>query len=95
MSTNLYARAENWAHHLYRDSVDRKDAAGFAAVFAEDGTLRFGNEEPLHGRPAIEAAIAHFFQARSRCSTSSPRSPAMATRSSLKPSSLITGTMVA
>ena len=54
---------ENWARKLYSESVDRKDAAGFAAVFAEDATLRFGNEKPIRGRTEIEAAIAQFFQA--------------------------------
>ncbi len=63
MSANSQPGFESWAHHLYRDSVDKKDAAAFAAVFAEDGTLRFGNEPPLHGRSAIEIAIAHFFEA--------------------------------
>lgn len=54
---------ERWAHTLYADHVDHKDAAAFAAVFTDDATLRFGNAEPLHGRAAIEEAIAHFFTA--------------------------------
>jgi ketosteroid isomerase-like protein len=57
------AAAEEWAHHLYRDAVDRKDAAGYAAAFVEDGWLRFGNNEPIVGRATIEAAIAGFFGA--------------------------------
>lgn len=63
MTSSLsHTKAESWARALYRDSVDRKDAAGFAAAFAEDGTLRFGNEPALIGRPQIEHAIAQFFQ---------------------------------
>jgi ketosteroid isomerase-like protein len=57
------AEATAWAGRLYDDAVDRKDAAGFAAVFTEDAWLRFGNNEPLIGRANIEAAIAGFFQA--------------------------------
>ncbi len=55
--------AEVWARALYRDAVDQKDAAGFAAVFAQDASLRFGNHEPLIGPAQIESAIAQFFQA--------------------------------
>ena len=55
--------ATEWAMRLYDDSVDRKDAAGFAAVFVEDAWLRFGNNEPIVGRANIEAGIAGFFQA--------------------------------
>lgn len=62
-NSNSHLEAENWARALYRDHVDQKDAACFARVFAEDGTLRFGNEKPITGRDAIESAIAHFFQA--------------------------------
>ena len=58
-----HAQAESWARKLYRESVDRKDAAGFAAVFAESGRLRFGNEPAIIGRAQIENAIAQFFQA--------------------------------
>ena len=54
--------AETWARELYT-KVDRKDAAGFAAVFVEDGWLRFGNNDPIVGRKNIEAAIAQFFTA--------------------------------
>lgn len=50
-----------WARALYANSVDRKDAAGFAAAFTPDAWLRFGNWEPIRGREAIEAAIAQFF----------------------------------
>ena len=52
-----------WARELYGQAVDHKDAAGFAAVFTEDASLRFGNAEPIVGRAGIEAAIAHFFTA--------------------------------
>lgn len=52
-----------WARALYANAVDRKDAAGFAAVFTPDATLRFGNAPPLAGREAIREAIAHFFTA--------------------------------
>ncbi|HEY5036475.1 MAG TPA: nuclear transport factor 2 family protein [Chthoniobacterales bacterium] len=55
--------AEKWARSLYEQSVDRKDAAGFAKVFAPNGSLRFGNNPPLVGRAEIESAIGQFFQA--------------------------------
>jgi hypothetical protein len=55
--------AQEWAQRLYDESVDRKDATGFAAAFVEDGWLRFANNEPIVGRANIEAAIAGFFQA--------------------------------
>jgi hypothetical protein len=57
------ADATTWARDLYDKHVDRKDAAGFAAAFTEDGTVRFGNNDTLHGRQAIEQAIAGFFTA--------------------------------
>ena len=52
-----------WARDLYAESVDRKDARGFAAAFTPDAWLRFGNAERIEGRDAIEAAIAQFFTA--------------------------------
>ena len=55
--------AFRWAKTLYEDVVDRKDARGYAAVFALDGWLRFSNNPMLEGRDAIEAAIAQFFSA--------------------------------
>ena len=54
--------AEAWARELYK-KVDSKDAAGYAAVFTDDGWLRFGNNDPVVGRTTIEAAIAQFFTA--------------------------------
>jgi ketosteroid isomerase-like protein len=50
-----------WARELYARSVDRKDAAGFAAAFTDDAWLRFGNADRLVGRDAIREAIAGFF----------------------------------
>lgn len=54
--------AEKWARDLYV-KVDKKDATGFAAVFADDAWIRFGNNAPVIGRSNIEAAIAQFFTA--------------------------------
>lgn len=50
-----------WADDLYRNAVDQKDAAGFAAAFAPDGWVQFGNWPRTTGRDAITAAIAQFF----------------------------------
>lgn len=50
-----------WASTLYATAVDRKDAAGFAAAFAPDGWVQFGNWPRTAGREAITAAIAQFF----------------------------------
>ena len=50
-----------WADDLYANAVDKKDAAGFAAAFAPDGWVQFGNWPRTQGREAITAAIAHFF----------------------------------
>ena len=41
--------------------IDRKDAAGFAAAFTEDGRFRFGNAPTVTGREAVENAVADFF----------------------------------
>jgi hypothetical protein len=57
------SKAESWARARYAGAVDKKDAAGFAAVFEKNATLCFGNNEPLVGRSQIESAIAQFFQA--------------------------------
>lgn len=56
------AAADAWARELYT-KVDRKDAAAFAAVFVDDGWLRFGNNDPIVGRANIEGGIAQFFTA--------------------------------
>lgn len=50
-----------WAEDLYRNAVDHKDAAGFAAAFASDGWVQFGNWPRTVGRDAITVAIAQFF----------------------------------
>ncbi len=57
------AEVIDWARELYVNAVDQKDAAGFAAPFADDAWMRFGNNEPIVGRENIEAAIAGFFSA--------------------------------
>lgn len=57
------AMVEQWAHDLYANSVDQKDANGYAAAFTPDAWLRFGNNPPLAGREAIRDGIAQFFTA--------------------------------
>ena len=52
-----------WARDLYARSVDRKDAAGFAAAFTPQAWLRFGNAPRIEGREAIREAIAQFYTA--------------------------------
>ena len=52
-----------WARAIYDDSVDNKDAAGFAAAFTSDAWLRFANNPPIIGRENIRGAIAQFFTA--------------------------------
>ena len=46
---------------VYRD-VDRMDAKAFASIFAEDGTMTFGNMPALPGRAAVEKGTADFFK---------------------------------
>jgi hypothetical protein len=41
--------------------VDSSDAAGFAALFAAGGSIRFGNADPLVGPGAIRDGVTGFF----------------------------------
>lgn len=43
-------------------SIDRKDASGFAAYIAPNGIFRFANNQAVTGTAAIEAYVAGFFQ---------------------------------
>jgi hypothetical protein len=43
------------------ETIDKMDAAGFAAYFTPDGSFRFGNAEPAVGREAVEKAAEGFF----------------------------------
>jgi hypothetical protein len=45
---------------LFR-AVDAMDASTFAKAFAEDGTFRFGNSEPVVGREQVEQNVSGFF----------------------------------
>lgn len=49
-----------WVTNVFA-AIDRKDAAGFAAVFASDGAFVFGNAPSVVGREAVEEAVARFF----------------------------------
>ena len=53
--------AAAWSRDLYDNGVDKMDAVRFGSVFTDDAWLRFGNNDPVVGRSAIEAAIAGFF----------------------------------
>lgn len=41
--------------------IDRMDAVAFASHITPDGTMTFGNAEPMVGREAIIAGVAHFY----------------------------------
>lgn len=46
---------------VYED-VDRMNARAFAANFAKDGTMTFGNMPALVGRAAVEQGTVEFFK---------------------------------
>ena len=52
--------APEFAREVFR-RVDSFDPAAFAALFAPDGTLVFGNGDPMTGPAAIEAGVTGFF----------------------------------
>ncbi len=37
------------------------DAAASAKAFTEDGTFRFGNDQPAEGEQQIEESVSRFF----------------------------------
>lgn len=50
----------NWLTKLY-ETIDSKDADGFASFITEDGLFRFGNAPAVEGRTAIRDLVAGFF----------------------------------
>lgn len=42
-------------------AVDGKDADAFVRFLADDVSFRFGNADPVHGKPATHEAVAGFF----------------------------------
>lgn len=58
---NSSARAADYARAVF-DSVDRMDAAGFAAWFTPAGRFVFGNADACIGQSAVRDAVAGFFQ---------------------------------
>jgi len=43
------------------EPADRLDVDGWCGHLAEDVHFRFGNAEPLQGRPAVREAVSQFF----------------------------------
>ncbi|MGC5172751.1 nuclear transport factor 2 family protein [Microbacterium sp. DT81.1] len=58
MATTAQDR-ERVAHFLenYYDAMETNDPARYSAYYAEDITLTFGNEAPIHGRQAVTEAF--------------------------------------
>jgi ketosteroid isomerase-like protein len=56
------ANQGHWIDDLFA-AIDGKDQVAFAEFFALDGTFRFGNHAPVHGRRSIRDAVAEFFVA--------------------------------
>lgn len=52
--------APAWFKDLFA-AIDASDARRFASYLSPDGVFRFANAPPVHGRAAIEAAVAGFF----------------------------------
>ena len=52
--------ANRWVLDVFR-IVDSMNAAAFANAFTEDGTFRFGNNQPAVGRQQIEQSVSGFF----------------------------------
>jgi ketosteroid isomerase-like protein len=50
----------DWLEKLF-ETIDGRDAAGFAAFLTEDAVFRFGNAEPARGRDEVREAVARFF----------------------------------
>jgi ketosteroid isomerase-like protein len=42
--------------------IDRMDADAWATYLADDATMRFGNEPPIHGRQGCRDALAAFYE---------------------------------
>jgi len=53
-------RTHDWVRELFT-AIDAGDAKGFGEFLADDATFRFGNMDAVHGRKAIEQAVAGFF----------------------------------
>jgi ketosteroid isomerase-like protein len=51
---------DQWVTDLF-GAIDSMDAATFANAFTEDGTFRFGNNEPVVGRLQVEQSVSGFF----------------------------------
>ncbi len=52
--------AHDWLRELFQ-AIDQRDVDGFAAFLTDDAQFRFGNADPVLGRPAIRHAVAAFF----------------------------------
>jgi ketosteroid isomerase-like protein len=51
---------DQWVAEFFR-AVDAMDASTCAKAFADDGSFRFGNSDPVVGREAIEQSMAGWF----------------------------------
>ena len=43
------------------DAIDRMDSDAFASFLTEDAIFRFGNTEPVKGKPKVREYVAGFF----------------------------------
>ena len=54
------ATGKGWVVNLFR-VIDSMDARTFAEAFAEEGTFRFGNSEPVAGTQKVQQSVSEFF----------------------------------
>ncbi len=60
MTSKPQSFGEAWIA-AYFDEVDRMNSEGLAAWYAEDGSFRFGNADPVRGRVAIASMLRDFY----------------------------------
>ena len=66
VSKSHTADASPWLRQLFA-AIDAKDTQRFVGFLAEDATFRFGNQPPVHGKPAIGAAVQAFLDSIKAC----------------------------
>lgn len=58
----LSPAASAWYLGVYLAAMDRRDIDAYAALLADGVTVRFNNEEPVAGKPAVVGMLGGYWQ---------------------------------